>query len=63
MELGTVLVGTPKSILSQIEQVKEKTNLGNFVSMLQFGTLSNELTQRNQAMFASEIMPKLQRMD
>ena len=62
MELGTVLVGTPETILNQIEQVKEKTNLGNFVSMLQFGTLSNELTQRNQARFASDIMPKLQKM-
>ena len=62
MELGTVLVGTPETILNQIEQVKEKTNLGNFVSMLQFGTLSNELTQRNQARFASDIMPKLQNM-
>ena len=62
MELGTVLVGTPETILNQIEQVKEKTNLGNFVSMLQFGTLSNELTQRNQSRFASDIMPKLQKM-
>ena len=62
MELGTVLVGTPESILNQVEQVKEKTNLGNFVSMLQFGTLNNELTQRNQAMFASEVMPKIQKM-
>jgi alkanesulfonate monooxygenase SsuD/methylene tetrahydromethanopterin reductase-like flavin-dependent oxidoreductase (luciferase family) len=62
MELGTVLVGTPETILNQIEQVKEKTNLGNFVSMLQFGTLSNELTQRNQVRFASDIMPKLQKM-
>lgn len=62
MELGTVLVGTPKSILNQVEQVKEKTNLGNFVSMLQFGTLNNDLTQRNQAMFASEVMPKIQKM-
>jgi hypothetical protein len=48
--------------MNQVEQVKEKTNLGNFVSMLQFGTLNNELTQRNQAMFASEVMPKIQKM-
>ena len=62
MELGTVLVGTPETIVQQIKEVKEKTNLGNFVSMLQFGTLSNELTQRNQARFASDVMPILQKM-
>jgi hypothetical protein len=28
--------------------------------MLQFGTLNNELTRRNQAMFASEVMTHLQ---
>ena len=62
MELGTVLVGTPETIVQQIKEVKEKTNLGNFVSMLQFGTMSNELTQRNQARFAADVMPSLQKM-
>ena len=28
--------------------------------MLQFGTLSDELTRRNMEMFASEVMPHLQ---
>ena len=60
MELGTVLVGTPKTVLAQIEKVREQTQLGNFVAMLQFGTLNNELTRRNQALFASEVMPHLQ---
>jgi alkanesulfonate monooxygenase SsuD/methylene tetrahydromethanopterin reductase-like flavin-dependent oxidoreductase (luciferase family) len=59
MELGTVLVGTPKTVLSQIAQVREKTNVGTFVSMLQFGTLSTELARRNQEMFAAEVMPTL----
>jgi len=27
--------------------------------MLQLGTLSDELTQRNMEMFASEVMPRL----
>jgi alkanesulfonate monooxygenase SsuD/methylene tetrahydromethanopterin reductase-like flavin-dependent oxidoreductase (luciferase family) len=60
MELGTALVGTPKTVLAQIEKVREQTQLGNFVAMLQFGTLNNELTRRNQVMFASEVMPHLQ---
>ena len=59
MELGTVVVGTPKSVLAQIEQVREKTEFGTFVSMLQFGTLSDELARRNQELFAAEVMPQL----
>ncbi len=61
MEVGTVVVGTPKSVLAQIEQVREKTQFGIFVSMLQFGTLSNEKTRRNQELFAAEVMPQLQK--
>ncbi|MDB5915741.1 MAG: flavin-dependent alkanal monooxygenase [Ramlibacter sp.] len=59
MEIGTVVVGTPKSVLAQIEQVRERTRFGTFVSMLQFGTLSNELARRNQELFAAEVMPTL----
>ena len=59
MELGTAVVGTPQSVLAQIERVREKTGIGLFVPMLQFGTLSDELTRRNMEMFASEVMPRL----
>ncbi|WP_325170158.1 LLM class flavin-dependent oxidoreductase [Noviherbaspirillum pedocola] len=59
--LGTVVVGTPKSVLEQIEQVREKTRFGTFVSMLQFGTLPDELARRNTELFAAEVMPELRK--
>ncbi|MCL2429188.1 MAG: LLM class flavin-dependent oxidoreductase [Alphaproteobacteria bacterium] len=61
MELGTALVGTPRSVLAQIEEVRERTRFGNFVAMLQFGTLSDEKTRRNQELFAAEVLPALRK--
>jgi hypothetical protein len=40
--------------------MREKTGLGNMVCLLQFGTLSNELTNRNIERFATDVMPFLQ---
>ena len=40
-------------------QLFRHTGANNLVTMLQFGTLSDELTKRNMEMFASEVMPHL----
>ncbi|HEY4339934.1 MAG TPA: LLM class flavin-dependent oxidoreductase [Steroidobacteraceae bacterium] len=60
MQLGTAVVGTPQTVRARIERVREKTGLGVFVPLLQFGTLDNVMTKRNMEMFASEVMPHLQ---
>ncbi len=62
IELGTALVGSPKTVLEKIRSVHNETNVGNFVAMLQFGTLSNELAKKNQELFAREVMPALKEM-
>ncbi|MEX0730758.1 MAG: LLM class flavin-dependent oxidoreductase [Aquisalimonadaceae bacterium] len=59
MELGTALIGTPQQVLGQIERIREETDLGIFVPMLQFGTLPDDLAKRNMEMFAAEVMPHL----
>jgi alkanesulfonate monooxygenase SsuD/methylene tetrahydromethanopterin reductase-like flavin-dependent oxidoreductase (luciferase family) len=56
---GTALIGSPKTVLEQIGRVRDKTRLNRLVAMLQFGTLSDDLTKRNMDLFASEVMPKL----
>jgi alkanesulfonate monooxygenase SsuD/methylene tetrahydromethanopterin reductase-like flavin-dependent oxidoreductase (luciferase family) len=61
MELGIAVVGTPQSVRAQIERVRDKTNLGIFVPLLQCGTLNDEMTKRNMEMFASEVLPHLQK--
>jgi alkanesulfonate monooxygenase SsuD/methylene tetrahydromethanopterin reductase-like flavin-dependent oxidoreductase (luciferase family) len=59
MQIGTAVVGTPKTVRERIERMRERTGFGIFIPMLQFGTLGNELARRNMEMFASEVMPKL----
>jgi alkanesulfonate monooxygenase SsuD/methylene tetrahydromethanopterin reductase-like flavin-dependent oxidoreductase (luciferase family) len=59
IENGTAVVGSPKTVREQIERLRDATGANNLVTMLQFGTLSDELTRRNMEMFASEVMPHL----
>ncbi|MDB5532894.1 MAG: flavin-dependent alkanal monooxygenase [Hyphomicrobiales bacterium] len=56
---GTAPFGSPKSVVEKIKRMQDETGFDNLVSMLQFGTLSDELTNRNMQMFASEVMPHL----
>jgi alkanesulfonate monooxygenase SsuD/methylene tetrahydromethanopterin reductase-like flavin-dependent oxidoreductase (luciferase family) len=59
IQIGTAVVGTPKTVRERIERMRERTGLGIFIPMLQFGTLSDELARRNMEIFAAEVMPKL----
>jgi alkanesulfonate monooxygenase SsuD/methylene tetrahydromethanopterin reductase-like flavin-dependent oxidoreductase (luciferase family) len=59
MQSGTALIGSPRSVREQIERMREATGLNRLVAMLQFGVLDDELTRRNMALFASEVMPHL----
>ena len=59
VENGTAVVGSPRTVREQIERLRDATGANNLVTMLQFGTLSDELTKRNMEMFASEVMPHL----
>ena len=54
---GTALIGSPKTVRQKIREMVDRTGVNSLVTMLQFGTLSDELTRRNMDMFASEVMP------
>jgi alkanesulfonate monooxygenase SsuD/methylene tetrahydromethanopterin reductase-like flavin-dependent oxidoreductase (luciferase family) len=56
---GTVIVGSPQTVRDQLSRLRDATGAGKLITMLQFGTLSDELTKRNMEMFASEVMPHL----
>lgn len=62
IEVGTAIVGSPRTVIEKIRGVRGETGLGNFVAMLQFGTLPNELASKNQKLFAQEVMPALRAM-
>jgi alkanesulfonate monooxygenase SsuD/methylene tetrahydromethanopterin reductase-like flavin-dependent oxidoreductase (luciferase family) len=59
IETGTALIGSPRTVLAGIERMRERTGFGILVALLQFGILSDELTQRNMDLFAAEVMPHL----
>ena len=59
IESGTALIGRPKTVLSNIERMRERTGFGILVALLQFGIMSDELTRRNMDLFAREVMPHL----
>jgi len=54
-----VVVGSPRTVRDHLARLRDATNAGKLVTMLQFGTLSDELTRRNMEMFAAEVMPHL----
>ena len=56
---GTVVVGSPQTVRDQLARQRDATGAQNLVTMLQFGTLPDDLTKRNMEMFASEVMPHL----
>ena len=61
MKLGTMICGTPKTVLQKISDVREKTGLGIFVANFQTGTRPIELARRNMELFAAEVLPHLQK--
>ena len=61
IESGTALIGSPKTVRAKIEEMRDKTGIGIFLPMCQFGILSDTLAKRSIEMFASEVMPHLKR--
>ena len=59
IETGTVVVGSPQTVRDQLSRLRDATNAGKLMTMLQFGVLSDEMTRRNMEMVASEVMPHL----
>jgi alkanesulfonate monooxygenase SsuD/methylene tetrahydromethanopterin reductase-like flavin-dependent oxidoreductase (luciferase family) len=53
------VVGSPKTVRDELSRLRDATGAGKLITMLQFGTLSDELTRRNMEMFAAEVMPRL----
>ena len=57
---GTAIIGSRKTVIERLEQMRERTGVNIIVGMFQFGTLSDELTRRNMETFAADVMPRFQ---
>jgi hypothetical protein len=44
-------------VRERIARIQDQTGAKIVIAMLQFGTMSDELTRRNMEMFATEVMP------
>ncbi len=59
MDQGMFMCGSPKTVADTLEKRHGEMGFGHLVTMLQFGTLPRDLTERIVRMFASEVMPRL----
>jgi alkanesulfonate monooxygenase SsuD/methylene tetrahydromethanopterin reductase-like flavin-dependent oxidoreductase (luciferase family) len=53
------IVGSPSSVADQIEEFVRECRVGNLLVMLQNGSMPRELTEKNIALFAEEVLPRL----
>jgi alkanesulfonate monooxygenase SsuD/methylene tetrahydromethanopterin reductase-like flavin-dependent oxidoreductase (luciferase family) len=56
---GVAVIGSPKTVRTKIEEMRDKTGLGILLPMFQFGILPDHLARRSIEMFAAEVMPHL----
>jgi len=58
-ELGMMTCGSPKTVAEKLIAYQKEIGFGNFLAMMQFGTLPAHLTKRSMELFAAEVMPRL----
>jgi hypothetical protein len=59
IDLGMFICGAPQTAAQMIEHYWRDMRFEHLLSMLQFGTLTAELTDKNMRLFAGEVMPRL----
>lgn len=59
VDMGMFFCGSAVTVREQIAAAWKDMRFGHLLSMLQFGTLPSELTQKNMRIFSSEVMPYL----
>jgi alkanesulfonate monooxygenase SsuD/methylene tetrahydromethanopterin reductase-like flavin-dependent oxidoreductase (luciferase family) len=60
MKEGTVIVGTPDKVLSEIERQQAALGINYLLSYLMFGTMPLPDAMRSLQLFSSEVMPRLE---
>jgi hypothetical protein len=59
-EQRVIIVGSPDTVLKQLKDCHRQLGFSNYVAMLQFGSMSHELAERNVRRFAKDVLPALQ---
>jgi alkanesulfonate monooxygenase SsuD/methylene tetrahydromethanopterin reductase-like flavin-dependent oxidoreductase (luciferase family) len=62
VDMGSVVVGSPTTVLDRLVEIATRFRIGNLHAMLQFGSMPRELIMNNITLFASQVMPSLRRV-
>ena len=62
VDMGSVVVGSPTTVLDRLVEIATRFRIGNLHAMLQFGSMPRELIVNNITLFASQVMPSLRRV-
>lgn len=61
--VGMAIIGSPETVRKRLIENHRQLGFSTFVSLLHFGTLSAELTEKNIRLFAKEVLPALHELD
>ncbi len=61
-ERGFVIVGSAKTVREQLMDGVKRLRVGHLLTLLQFGSMSTELTKQNIALFARDVLPYLENL-
>jgi alkanesulfonate monooxygenase SsuD/methylene tetrahydromethanopterin reductase-like flavin-dependent oxidoreductase (luciferase family) len=61
IDLGMFICGSPQTVAQTLESAWRDMRFEHLLTMLQFGTLPADLTEKNMRLFAAEVMPRLRR--
>jgi alkanesulfonate monooxygenase SsuD/methylene tetrahydromethanopterin reductase-like flavin-dependent oxidoreductase (luciferase family) len=59
MEMGSVVVGSPRTVRDRLAGYARRFRIGNLHAMLQFGSMPRQVVMDNIALFAAEVTPTL----
>jgi alkanesulfonate monooxygenase SsuD/methylene tetrahydromethanopterin reductase-like flavin-dependent oxidoreductase (luciferase family) len=60
---GVIIVGSPETVRRRILEAHRELGFSTFMTLLQFGSLSADKTDKNIRLFAKEVLPALQDVD
>ena len=60
IEMGMIVCGSPVTVLDTLIAHWNDMRFDNLLTMMHFGTLSQELTRRSMTLFAERVLPSLQ---
>ncbi|MBX9841800.1 MAG: LLM class flavin-dependent oxidoreductase [Xanthobacteraceae bacterium] len=60
-ELGMMTCGSAKTVADRLIRYQKEIGFGNFLAMMQFGTMPADMTRRSMERFAESVMPLLRK--